>query len=394
MASALELWVRENDGDDAVARALFAFSKLRDILRLMQTCRTVCAFGRAMGMHVHLELGIPPGARAAAVRNAVWLPQPAALRAGTAVMRVKARTPLRMQPAVCGGGWGRPVLASSRVAAAFNASMAFGARDGQTFRMTYRLLRRMKDGSLRPVGLAPAPCRATAVRLHEAAATAEAAAVLAGASVAEAARLHGFRWEPAPASIPRMHRRAQVSRIAAVLGDDSSPPPWRPGDETRAWSVPELPALTVCDPAQRYAAPSTWGTFSRLRFVDSDGAPVPCAGDAPLTGRDPRTLIELVLLSDPKLAVSALSNSLPRDADATDRLCIEAQLVFDRFEAPCPFLDYHVQTARYDRCGPYKLVARSSDFQCTATHPDPARARRYDQQNKAAWRARRGGASA
>ena len=104
--------------------------------------------------------------------------------------------------------------------------------------------------------------------------------------------------------------------------------------------------------------------------------------------------IELVLLSDPKLAVSALSNSLPRDADATDRMCIEAQLVFDRFEAPCPFLDYHVQTARYDRCGPYRLVARSSDFQCTATHPDPARARRYDQQNKAAWRARRGGASA
>ena len=119
MASALERWVRENDGDDAVARALFGFLKLRDILRLMRTCRTVCACGRAKGMHVHLELGIPRADLAEATRNAVWLPPAAALRAGTAVMRVKARTPLRMQPAVCGGGWGRPVMASSRVAAAF-----------------------------------------------------------------------------------------------------------------------------------------------------------------------------------------------------------------------------------------------------------------------------------
>ena len=394
MASALERWVRENDGDDAVARALFGFLKLRDILRLMRTCRTVCACGRAKGMHVHLELGIPRADLAEATRNAVWLPPAAALRAGTAVMRVKARTPLRMQPAVCGGGWGRPVMASSRVAAAFNASMAAGARDGQAFRMAYRLLRRMKDGSLRPIGLAPAPCRATAVRRHEQAATAEAAAVLAGASVEEAARRHGFRWEPAPASIPRMHEQAQVSRIAAILESEATPPPWRPGDETRAWTVPELPALTVCDPAQRYAVPSTWGTFSHLRFVDEDGAPVQCEGDPPLTGRDPRTLIELALLSDPKLAVNALSSRLPRDDAATDRLCIEAQLVFDRFAEPCAFLDYHVQTKRYDDRGPYKLVARSPDFQCTATHPDPERARRYDLQNKAAWRARRGGASA
>jgi len=53
-----------------------------------------------------------------------------------------------------------------------------------------------------------------------------------------------------------------------------------------------------------------------------------------------------------------------------------------------------VQLLLNDARGPYELVARSPDFQSTATHPDPARARQHDLLNKAAWRARRGAANA
>lgn len=370
-------WIHACDGNDGVGMAFFSALDDENAHALMCTCRTLRDLGRAEGRHTRLTLRVDHAMTSRTASNAVWEP-PRAQRLQGAVMRVRKQTPLHMRPRVVRGLDHRGVPPSRRVADLYVNLATLGGPQGSTalcrtrdlrdnhFAVEYRLCRRMIDGSLTYLDERPAPCRNEAARRYAwcQAQRANQKAQL-GRYCSDPNGVFTFDWEGTLSdAFAQTYLPDNFVEKAARIEANS------------VYRLPGCPPLTHCDPTG-----SATRTFRALQ---------------------PMHEAEGLMVWDPKLSVGLTSLEMQArypDPNGTDRMVIEAKLHFGRYTSG--YGDEEREAIRSGRRsrrllmveeeGPcnskYVMTAHSEDFVCVSTHPDPARATRQKEAQKASAKA-------
>lgn len=363
-------WIRACDGNDGVGMAFFSALDDKHAHALMCTCRTLRDLGRAEGRHTRLTLCVDHTMTARTASNAVWEPSRAQRLQG-AVMRVRKQTPLHMRPRVVRGLEPKAVPPSRRVADLYvnvatldgpqNSTALCRARDlRHHFAVEYRLCRRMADGSLTYLDERPAPCRNEAARRYAWCQMQRAnQKAQLGRYCSDPQGVFTFDWESTLSdAFARTYLPDNFVEKAARIEANS------------VYRLPGCPPLTHCDPT---------GSATRT-----------------LRALQPMHETEGLMMFDPKLAVGLTSLEMQArypDPNGTDRMVIEAKLHFQRYTSG--FSDAEraeIRAGRRSRRllmleeGPgskYVMTAHSEDFVCVSAHPDPDRATRQKEAQRA-----------
>ena len=363
-------WIHACAGNDGVGMAFFSALDDKHAHALMCTCRTLRDLGRAEGRHTRLTLCVDHTMTARTASNAVWEPSRAQRLQG-AVMRVRKQTALHMRPRVVRGLEPKAVPPSRRVADLYVNLATLGGPQNSTalcrtralrhhFAVEYRLCRRMIDGSLTYLDERPAPCRNEAARRYAWCQMQRAnQKAQLGRYCSDPQGVFTFDWESTLSdAFARTYLPDNFVEKAARIEANS------------VYRLPGCPPLTHCDPTG-----SVTRTFRALQ---------------------PMHETEGLMMWDPKLAVGLTSLEMQArypDPNGTDRMVIEAKLHFQRYTSGFSDVErVEIRAGRWSRRtlmleeGPgskYVMTAHSEDFVCVSAHPDPDRATRQKEAQRA-----------